>query len=74
LKECCCKYVQTIERSDRPHAHKVQATMAMEQRSRFAVKNAKDSETKKRLKSANLVYKTYLEKFKKRTKNNAEKK
>jgi hypothetical protein len=42
--------------------------MAMEQRSRFAAKNAKDPDTKKRLKSANLVYKSYLEKLKKRTK------
>ena len=32
------------------------------------VVSTEDPETKKRLKSANLVYKTYLEKLKKRTK------
>lgn len=67
-KKTALDSIKKIERSGRPHAHKVQATMAMEQRSRFAAKNAKDPDTKKRLKSANLVYKTYLEKLKKRTK------
>jgi hypothetical protein len=67
-KKTALESIKKIERSGRPHAHKVQATMAMEQRSRFAAKNAKDPDTKKRLKSANLVYKTYLEKLKKRTK------
>ena len=67
-KKTALDSIKKIERSGRPHAHKVQATMAMEQRSRFAAKNSKDPETKKRLKSANLVYKTYLEKLKKRTK------
>ena len=67
-KKPALESIKKIERSGRPHAHKVQATMAMEQRSRFAAKNAKDPDTKKRLKLANLVYKTYLEKLKKRTK------
>ena len=67
-KKTALESIKKIERSGRPHAHKVQATMAMEQRSRFAAKNAKDPDTKKRLKLANLVYKTYLEKLKKRTK------
>ena len=67
-KKTALESIKKIERSGRPHAHKVQATMAMEQRSRFAAKNAKDPDTKKRLKSANLVYKSYLEKLKKRTK------
>ena len=40
--------------------------MVIEQRSRFAAKNAKDPETK-RLSQANKIYKAYLEKFKKRT-------
>ena len=62
------KSVNIIEKSDRPHKHKVQATMAMEQRSRFAAKNAKDPEKKKKLLQANKIYKTYLEKLKKRTK------
>ena len=67
-KKTALESIKKIERSGRPHAHKVQATMAMEQRSRFAAKNSKDPDTKKRLKSANLVYKSYLEKLKKRTK------
>ena len=67
-KKTALESIKKIERSGRPQAHKVQATMAMEQRSRFAAKNSKDPDTKKRLKSANLVYKTYLEKLKKRTK------
>ena len=62
------KSVNIIEKSSKPHKHKVQATMAMEQRSRFAAKNAKDSEKKKKLLQANKIYKTYLEKLKKRTK------
>ena len=62
------KSVNIIEKSDRPHKHKVQATMAMEQRSRFAAKNAKDPEKKKKLLQANKIYKAYLEKLKKRTK------
>jgi hypothetical protein len=60
--------VNIIEKSDRPHKHKVQATMAMEQRSRFAAKNTKDPEKKKKLLQANKIYKAYLEKLKKRTK------
>ena len=67
-KKTALESIKKIEKSGRPHAHKVQATMAMEQRSRFAAKNSKDPDTKKRLKSANLVYKSYLEKLKKRTK------
>ena len=67
-KKTALESIKKIERSGRPHAHKVQATMAMEQRSRFAAKNAKDSEKKKKLLQANKIYKTYLEKLKKRTK------
>lgn len=68
--ETARKSVNIIEKSSKPHKHKVQATMAMEQRSRFAAKNAKDSEKKKKLLQANKIYKTYLEKLKKRTKEN----
>ena len=42
--ESARKSVNIIEKSSKPHKHKVQATMAMEQRSRFAAKNAKDPE------------------------------
>ena len=66
--ETARKSVNIIEKSSKPHKHKVQATMAMEQRSRFAAKNAKDSEKKKKLLQANKIYKAYLEKLKKRTK------
>ena len=66
--ETARKSVNIIEKSSKPHKHKVQATMAMEQRSRFSAKNAKDSEKKKKLLQANKIYKTYLEKLKKRTK------
>lgn len=66
--ESARKSVNIIEKSKKTHKHKVQATMAMEQRSRFAAKNAKDSKTKKRLLAANKIYKAYLEKLKKRTK------
>ena len=45
--EAARKSVNIIEKSSKPHKHKVQATMAMEQRSRFAAKNAKDPEKKK---------------------------
>ena len=45
--ETARKSVNIIEKSSKPHKHKVQATMAMEQRSRFAAKNAKDPEKKK---------------------------
>ena len=68
--ETARKSVNIIEKSSKSHKHKVQATMAMEQRSRFAAKNAKDSEKKKKLLQANKIYKTYLEKLKKRTKEN----
>ena len=68
--ETARKSVNIIEKSSKPHKHKVQATMAMEQRSRFAAKNAKDSEKKKKLLQANKIYKAYLEKLKKRTKEN----
>ena len=60
--ETARKSVAIIERASRPHKHKVQATMAMEQRSRFAAKNAKDPEKKKKLLAANKIYKSYLEK------------
>ena len=50
--------VAKIERSDRTHAHKIQAAVAMEQR------NAK--EMGKKAEAA--IYRTYIEKMKKKTK------
>ena len=45
----------------------IQAAMAMEQRSRFAARRAKDPSKKKSLSLANKVYKGYINKLKKRT-------
>lgn len=45
----------------------IQAAMAMEQRSRFASRRAKDATKKKSLGAANKVYKGYVNKLKKRT-------
>ena len=59
--------ISIIEKSNKPHKHKVQATMAMEQRSRFAARRAKDPSKKKSLSLANKVYKGYINKLKKRT-------
>ena len=47
--------------------HMIQAAMAMEQRSRFAARRAKDPSKKKSLSLANKVYKGYINKLKKRT-------
>ena len=49
--------VAKIERSDRTHAHKIQAAVAMEQRAKEMGKNAEAS-----------IYRTYIEKMKKKTK------
>tara|TARA_R100001440_G_scaffold868_1_gene2878 strand:+ start:1597 stop:2016 length:420 start_codon:yes stop_codon:yes gene_type:complete len=65
--ETAKRSVAIIEKAKRSHKHKVQATMAMEQRSRFAAKNAKDPAKKKNLSSANKIYKGHLEKLKKIT-------
>ena len=59
--------ISIIEKSNKAHKHKVQATMAMEQRSRFAARRAKDPSKKKSLSLANKVYKGYINKLKKRT-------
>ena len=57
--------VAKIERSDRTHAHKVQAAIAMSQRAKVASKRAKDPEKKKNLAAAAEVYFAFLEKMKK---------
>ena len=59
--------VRRIEKSGKPHKHMIQAAMAMEQRSRFAARRAKDPSKKKSLSLANKVYKGYINKLKKRT-------
>jgi len=60
--------VAKIERSDRTHAHKVQAAIAMSQRAKVASKRAKDPEKKKNLAAAAEVYFAFIEKMKKITK------
>ena len=60
--------VTKIEKSDRTHAHKVQAAIAMSQRAKVASKRANDPEKKKNLAAAAEVYFAFLEKMKKITK------
>ena len=60
--------VAKIEKSNRTHAHKVQAAIAMSQRAKVASKRAKDPEKKKNLAAAAEVYFAFLEKMKKITK------
>ena len=60
--------VNKIENSDRSHAHKIQAAIAMEQRARVAADRAKDSQKKKDLSAAAKVYRSYIEKMKQKTK------
>ena len=49
--------LQKIERSDRTHTHKIQAMIAMEQRAKEMGKKAEEA-----------IYRTYIEKMKKKTK------
>ena len=65
-KKTALESIKKIERSGRPHAHKVQATMAMEQRSRFAAKNAKDPDTKKKTKICKFGVQKLFRKIKKK--------
>ena len=59
--------INIISKSGRPHAHKMQAAMAMHQRARVAADRAKNPESKKNLHAAEKVYKAYIEKMKKIT-------
>jgi len=59
--------INIIDKSGRPHAHKIQAAMAMHQRARVAADRAKNPETKKNLGDAESVYHQYIEKMKKIT-------
>ena len=62
------KSIAIINKSDRTHAHKVQATLVMQQRSKVAIGRTKDPEKKKNLEAANKIYTAHLEKLKKITK------
>lgn len=66
------KSIAIINKSNRSHAHKVQATLVMQQRSKVAMQRTKDPEKKKNLEAANKIYTTHLEKLKKITKSKNE--
>ena len=62
------KGVGIINKVDRPHAHKVQATLVMQQRAKEAIKTTKDPEKKANIKAAFKIWTAHLEKLKKKTK------
>ena len=57
--------VSKIRGSNRTHAHKMQAAIAMSQRAKVASQRAKDPEKKKDLGQAHKVYQNYIDKNKK---------
>ena len=65
--------IAIINKSDRTHAHKVQATLVMQQRAKVAIGRTKDPEKKKDLKAAFEIWSAHLEKLKKITKQKNEK-
>lgn len=62
------KGVSKINKADRKHSHKVQASLVMKQRAKVAKERAKDPEKKKDLSAAYSVWSSHLEKLKKKTK------
>ena len=66
------KGIEIVNKADRTHAHKVQATLVMQQRAKVAMKRTKDPEKKKDLKAAFKIWSGHLEKLKKITKQKAE--
>ena len=62
------KGIAIINKSDRKHAHKVQATLVMQQRAKVAMGRTKDSEKKANIKAAYEIWTAHLEKLKKITK------
>lgn len=65
-RETAVKSVNKIKNSGKSHAHKIQAAIAMSQRAKVASERAKDPETKKRLRSAHLVYQKFIDTNKKK--------
>jgi hypothetical protein len=59
--------IAIINKSDRTHAHKVQATLVMQQRAKVAIGRTKDPEKKKDLEAAYKIWTVHLEKLKKIT-------
>ena len=62
------KGVAIINKAKRKHAHKVQATLVMQQRAKEAIKNTKDPEKKENLRAALKIWTDHLEKLKAKTK------
>ena len=62
------KGIGIINKASRPHAHKVQATLVMQQRAKEAIKRTKDPEKKANLKQAYQIWTAHLEKLKAKTK------
>ena len=62
------KGVAIINKANRTHAHKVQATLVMQQRAKEAIKRTKDPEKKKNIEAAYKIWSAHLEKLKAITK------
>ena len=62
------KGVAIINKANRKHAHKVQATLVMQQRAKEALKTTKDPEKKANIKQAFEIWTAHLEKLKAKTK------
>ena len=62
------KGIGIIKGIDRTHAHKVQATLVMQQRAKVAKDRTKDKEKKKNLEAAYKIWTNFLEELKKKTK------
>jgi len=71
--ETARKGVNIIKDINRTHAHKVQATLVMQQRGKVAIERTKDPEKKKDLTAANKIWTKFLEELKKKTKEKNEK-
>ena len=66
------KGIAIINKSDREHAHKVQATLVMQQRAKVAIGRTKDPEKKKNIEAAYKIWTAHLEKLKAITKSKNE--
>ena len=66
--ETAKKGISIINKADRKHAHKVQATLVMQQRAKQAIKTTKDPEKKKNIEQAYKIWTDHLEKLKQKTK------
>jgi hypothetical protein len=60
--------VSKINKANRTHAHKVQATLVMKQRAKVAMERTKDPEKKKKLRAAYNIWSKKLEQLKNKTK------